>query len=119
MLKQQYDSKSERQCWNSARERNRLKARFNVQQRVLSKSEEIDWNLKAFHATISEIRNLIYRVVRNDRSYFSLPFISEHVELLSLPFNTQWLRDDEDKLYLELNILSRFGQSVVDDLLQK
>jgi hypothetical protein len=107
-----------RNCWNTARERNRLKARYTIRQRVASSSSSSAFATTAVHVHEDKRRNtmilsVLHRIVQGDRSFFSLHFLAENAALLVTPLPTELLVLPDGKLYLEQKIASRFGQQMV------
>jgi len=145
MRGQQHNSNDSRNCWGTARERNRIRARYAIRQRVLLLGEddgcddddappaggapddpnqpkqpaEIDCQI----ARKERIQEILHRIVQGDRSFFSLTFMEEHHAVLSTAFPAQYLWQDgvvESKtcLLCEQKLLSWFGKQGVEQMEQ-
>ena len=78
-----------RKCWATARERNRMKARYAIQQRVFcANSHDVSSSLVCGNALdhFDARKNILHRIIRGDTSYFSL-----HFEILNDPFPSDFL----------------------------
>lgn len=131
-MRVQHNTTSGRDCWKSARERNRLKARFEIRQRVLGGSDLSQATEPTSSPTTQQqrthgsaeqkelIQEILQRIIRGDRSFFSLHYMQKHHSLLSTPFPTEYLWHekgvDDDKLLGEQRFKSWFGPSVVAHL---
>ena len=123
-----------RKCWATARERNRMKARYAIQQRVFG-ARSVDATtpsdvLPVVHVNESnhceEITRVLHRIIRGDTSYFSLQFMEEHFELLNKPFPSQFLWETnhgvisdnakESVLLDTVRLRSRLGHQSVSEL---
>ena len=100
--------------WRLARERNRLKARFDIRQRIMTKCDVVDFSSAIVADKRKEqVQQVLYRIVQGDRSHFSLHFMSENAALLSTPFPTDYLLSEDNQLLLTLmeqKLTSRFGK---------
>jgi hypothetical protein len=122
---------SVRKCWATARERNRMRARYVIQQRVFNatiSTEDNDENtsLKCDASRIEsppttgtcksmdrydKIPHILHRIIRGDTSYFSLQFMEENYQILNEPFPSILLWESNDvRLLLDtVRLRSRLG----------
>jgi hypothetical protein len=108
-----------RNCWKTARERNRMKARFAIRHRIkkTTTNENENENIKTrrhpgksvdpaatavdscypvsdtnnVDSNKEQIQNILNRIVEGDRSFFSLQYMEEHHDLLSSPIPTEYM----------------------------
>eukprot|EP00980_Cylindrotheca_fusiformis_P013880 scaffold3598_cov115-Cylindrotheca_fusiformis.AAC.16 len=90
----------ERKCWNTARERERLRARFQIKQRVSSLAT-VERNLqeevvaeKLSQQDAELVSDVISFVRKGDTSKFSLSLIDRHFDLFSSPLSTGFLESN-------------------------
>ena len=114
-MRRQHNSDAGRNCWGSARERNRIKARFTIRQRVGARQLVVasDYNQKWMH-------QILLRMVKGDRSFFSLKFLSDNITVLSSPIPVDHcLRNAQGGIIMECMILSRWGLERLQTLKQR
>ena len=105
----QYNDSNGRKSWDKAREKARLKARFAIRQRVaanaskanhvvdseyLSDNEDLEVSISAEEDS-TRIKEIIQRMMGNDRAYFSLAHMEENSRLYASPFAISILYDME------------------------
>jgi 2OG-Fe(II) oxygenase superfamily/Ankyrin repeats (many copies) len=135
-MRQQHNASSDgsRKCWMTARERNRMKARFAIRQRVMLCSESssaspVTESTKNTLLHVDEsakkesIQEILHRIVQGDRAFFSLQYMEGHNGILNQPFPTKFLWDatkenGEPCLFGEQQLLSWFGKDGVKGLEQ-
>ena len=90
-----------RNCWRTARERDRLRARFLIRERVAASSDDtpldavttspatIEWSPLDIHKLQQNLRY----IHSGDRSKFSLTFMLDQHQLLSSPISTEYLQE--------------------------
>lgn len=96
-----------RNCWNSARDRKRLAARHRIQQRFQHengfKQQPQQQSLSA-HPIASfdkvAIQEVLQRILKGDRSYFSVHYMETHHELLNTSFSNTCLFVDDNQTTL-------------------
>lgn len=128
-MRQQHNAKSEdkRNCWRTARERNRIRARYEIQKRVSlgltgSAIEHKPNAPKPDHTmAASSVKDVLYRILDGDRSFFSLSYVEEHHVLLSTPFSTDILLfqdefGDKRNILGKQKLISWFGYDAVESL---
>jgi hypothetical protein len=114
-----------RDCWGTARERARVKARFTIRERVAlgndgggssSALNNVDQWVQRPEAEV--IRSILWRIVEGDRSFFSLPYMEENAQLLAMPLATNflWEEDIDYVLIGDQKMLSWFGKEGVERL---
>ena len=123
-----------RNCWKSGRERNRIKARYEIKKRILDGSDLAvvppaagqqacescmpeSWNIH----TRESVQLILQRIIEGNRSFFSLQFMQKNHSKLSTPFSTEFVwqqpqLDDESDMVLlgEQQWVSRCGPAYVD-----
>lgn len=114
-----------RDCWGTARERARVKARFTIRERVAhgddggsSSSARNTADQWVHHPEAEVIRSILLRILEGDRSFFSLPYLEENAQLLTMPLATSflWEEDIDYVLIGEQKMLSWFGKEDVERL---
>ncbi len=87
-MKQHNAGADRRDCWGSARERERIKARFNIRQRVNNSTSRVGPET-AEEASNEVISKYLLYIRRGDRSKFSTTFMDRHFGVLSALHDTQ------------------------------
>jgi hypothetical protein len=114
-----------RDCWGTARERARIKARFTIRERVAngdgggsSSSARNNVDQWVHHPEAEVVRSILWRIVEGDRSFFSLPYMEENAQLLTMPLATSllWEKDNDFVLIGDQKMLSWFGKEGVEGL---
>jgi hypothetical protein len=89
-----------RNCWRTARERDRLRARFLIRERVATSSDETPLDAVTSPETIEWSPLYIQKLQQNlryiqsgDRSKFSLTLMQDQHQLLSSPISTEYLQE--------------------------
>jgi 2OG-Fe(II) oxygenase superfamily/Ankyrin repeats (many copies) len=138
-----YDGNTGRKCWATARERNRMRARYAIRQRVFGNcslsDETVQMDGNGFHIHRDsgsdtdhlaeeniprydlqygkKIQEVLRRIVRGDTSYFSILFMEENFSLLNnaFPVSLIWETGDamDDSLLEYQRLRSRLGRDGV------
>lgn len=147
MHRGQHKEDDSRNCWKTARERNRMRARFEIRHRIGAITENDTTTTSSIssssvaHPLFAQttknstslellIREILYNIVQGDRSYFSVQFMAENAALLNSPVSTSVLLESKNnndsnntplqiqqqELFLEQKIQSRWGKDVVEQL---
>ena len=87
-MKQHNAGADRRDCWGSARERERMKARFNIRQRVNNSTTRVGPEIVE-GASDEVISKYLLYIRRGDKSKFSTTFMDRHFGVLSALHNTQ------------------------------
>lgn len=114
-MRRQHNSDDGRDCWKTARERNRIKARFEIRKRVGARQLTVSstYDQKLMH-------QILFRIVKGDRSFFSLKFLADNITVLSSPIPVDHcLRNAQGGIIMETMILSRWGFEKVQELKQR
>jgi hypothetical protein len=98
----QHNTTEERKCWSTARERERLRARFQIRERVSSLASSLGSgstnNDDHIHSSLSNdvlkiLSQIISYIKSGDRSKFSLSLMDKHFELFSSKLPIDLLQD--------------------------
>lgn len=94
----QHNTAEERKCWNSARERERLRARFQIRERVSllasSSSSKANNNFVSPNNDNDELLPQVISYIKSgDRSKFSLSLMDKHFELFSSRLSIDLLQE--------------------------
>jgi 2OG-Fe(II) oxygenase superfamily/Ankyrin repeats (many copies) len=136
-----YDRNTGRKCWATARERNRMRARYAIRQRVFGNAHSTDddrrcdgnglcshedggRNLSNNHEERhrryvaqngEKIREVLRRIVRGDTSYFSILFMEQNFSLLNdaFPVSLVWENIVGSALLEHQRLCSRLGRDGV------
>lgn len=130
-MRKQHNANSDgsRKCWATARERNRMKARFAIRQRVLVPGER-SFNVEMVRSQSEEenssrkqqIQEILHRIIQGDRSFFSLQYMEGHFALINESFPAIFVWDDASNecgrlgLLGEQKLLSRFGKDGLENI---
>jgi hypothetical protein len=89
-----------RKCWRTARERDRLRARFLIRERVATSSNETPLDAVTSPTTIElspldiqKLQQNLRYIQSGDRSKFSLTLMQDQHQLLSSPISTEHLQE--------------------------
>ena len=86
-----------RKRWATARERNRMKARYAIQQRVYgaqihtSHHHEPEQKETSYGSKQWNVPQILHRIIQGDTAFFSLQFMEEHFLILNEPFPSHFL----------------------------
>lgn len=118
-MSRQYNSNDGRNCWRTARERERLKARFDINQRVSALDNAPTSPSPALYDEpapheIEQIKIFLRQIEAGAVSAFSLSKLSKYISLLDKAFPTTLLSQ------YKINTLctSRFGREHADRILE-
>jgi len=103
--------KEKRDRWGSKREKQRIKARFDIKERVTSLvTANIDSTTTGNQQIADEC---MFRTVQGMKSFFSISFVNQNIGMLSnpLPVVPTFMRED-GSIKMGQEILSRFGAEV-------
>jgi len=132
-MRQLYPDDTKRNLWGRAREKNRLKARFAIRERVASGG--VDLESTPFHEpdsldvprhsldvdespdTDQVTLTVLERIYENDRSYFSLSNIEENLRVYNSPIGiTSLYKEQGDSLTGEERLISWYGEDGLKNL---
>lgn len=121
-MAKQYKLNGDRNCWGTAREKERLKARYDIRQRVFKQVGEAPFtpngspkqapNDEQREEDKEKVKIFLRHVEAGAVSAFSLSTLSKHFVLLDKPFSTNLLSE------YKINSLcaSRFGKDCADQM---
>jgi hypothetical protein len=118
-MSRQHNSNDGRNCWRTSRERERLKARFDINQRVSTLDEAPTSPSPALHEEpapheIEQIRVFLRQIEAGAVSAFSLSKLSKYISLLDKAIPTRLLSHYKIKSLCT----SRFGKEYTDRILE-
>lgn len=112
-MKQHNAAADKRDCWGSARERERMKARFNIRQRVNHAMVPSPMpSIQVEKASDEVISKYLLYIRRGDRSKFSTTFMDRHFTVVSALHSTRkHIFEKSDTLSETLSIATKFRGS--------
>ena len=113
-MRQHIEAKDGRKCWGSKRERDRMKARFLVRERVQKEAEDNNYSSTSPAAAITlldlsnvpdaklVVDELLTNIIGGHRSKFSLTYLQQRHELLSACIQTEMIEPETLKHALQV-----------------
>ena len=106
-MRQHNAAEDGRKCWRTARERQRLKSRFNIRERVAGpQTQQPKYQYQETATTsclspskLQTVMQSIRHIQDGDRSKFSLTSMDGQFELLSTPMSTKYLLESKALAY--------------------
>ena len=110
-MKQHNAGADRRDCWGSARERERMKARFNIRQRVNNSTTRVGPEIVE-GASDEVISKYLLYIRRGDKSKFSTTFMDRHFGVLSVLHDTQQhILEKPETLYETIRLATKLRGS--------
>jgi hypothetical protein len=117
-MRQHNATSNERNCWGSARERSRMKARYSIRQRV-SETTGVDEPCSAATPSIliqdskiiDLIQSILHAIIDGNRAYFSVNFLDKNANLVASRIPSHLLYEFDGVSWIgQAKLLSRFGR---------
>lgn len=111
-----------RKLWGTAKERERIRARYMIRQRVVGSAHSDhaatggNELLRGKTSDEEDIPRVVKQIIQGDTSAFSICAMEEYFHLFQSPHISRWLDWEADDQRLTSVVLSKFGLTHLEDL---